>query len=316
MRVTVIGGTGHIGTYLCPALVRAGHDVISVTRGQRSPYVDDDTWSRIDRLILDRPAEEAAGKFGEHIAALEPEAVVDLTCYTPASAMHLVHALAGKVGHFLHCGTIWVYGHSTEVPTTEDNPRNPFGDYGCLKAEIEVLLLKQFQAANFPVTILHMGHLVGEGWAPINPAGNFNLEVFRQLAAGHEISLPNFGMETLHHVHAADVAQGFVRAIENRSAAIGESFHIVSPKALTMRGYAEAMAAWFAKEPRLRFLPWAEWKAEASEQDARMTWDHMAHSPNCSIAKAQRLLGYQPRYSSLAAVQESVQWLMAHGMLT
>ena len=32
MRIVVIGGSGHIGTFLVPRLVRAGHDVISVTR--------------------------------------------------------------------------------------------------------------------------------------------------------------------------------------------------------------------------------------------------------------------------------------------
>ena len=45
------------------------------------------------------------------------------------------------------------------------------------------------------------------------------------------------------------------------------------------------------------------------------TWDHIAHSPNCSIAKAERLLGYQPRYSSLEAVRESVEWLIGQGVV-
>jgi nucleoside-diphosphate-sugar epimerase len=53
-----------------------------------------------------------------------------------------------------------------------------------------------------------------------------------------------------------------------------------------------------------------------SEQEAAFTWDHIAHSPNCSIAKAQRLLGYEPRYTSLEAVQESVQWLIDNAGLT
>jgi nucleoside-diphosphate-sugar epimerase len=47
-----------------------------------------------------------------------------------------------------------------------------------------------------------------------------------------------------------------------------------------------------------------------SKEEADATWDHIAHSPNCSIEKARRLLGYQPRYSSLEAVHESVLWLI------
>ena len=33
-RVVVIGATGHIGTYLVPRLVMAGHDVVAVSRGR------------------------------------------------------------------------------------------------------------------------------------------------------------------------------------------------------------------------------------------------------------------------------------------
>jgi nucleoside-diphosphate-sugar epimerase len=163
--------------------------------------------------------------------------------------------------------------------------------------------------------VLHPGHIVGPGWAPVNPAGNFNVEVFAKLARGEELALPNLGLETVHHVHAADVAQAFLKAMSNWSAAVGQSFHTVSPAALTLRGYAEAMAAWFGKEARLKFLPWEEWKKTASEREANSTWDHIAHSPNCSIEKARRLLGYQPRYSSLQAVQEAVSWLIAQGTL-
>ncbi len=113
--------------------------------------------------------------------------------------------------------------------------------------------------------------------------------------------------------HADDVAQAFTQAMANRSSAVGESFHTVSPAALTLRGYAEAVAAWFGQEARLRFLPWEEWRATVSEAEAGATWDHIAHSPNCSIAKARRLLDYQPRYSSLQAVYEALGWLIARG---
>ena len=52
--------------------------------------------------------------------------------------------------------------------------------------------------------------------------------------------LPNLGMETVHHVHADDVAQAFMLAMTNWSGSIGESYHVVSPAALTLRGYAES----------------------------------------------------------------------------
>ncbi|MGA7341297.1 MAG: NAD(P)-dependent oxidoreductase [Terracidiphilus sp.] len=315
MRVAIIGGTGHIGSYLTPMLAEAGYPVTCVCRGQRQPYRAHHSWSSIAYLRLDRAAEEQAGRFGERIAELGADAVIDLTCYRPHSAEQLVEALRGRVGHLLHCGTIWVHGHSTTVPTAEDQPRRPFGDYGIRKAAIERWLLEQWKQSEFPVTVLHPGHLVGPGWAPVNPQGNFNTGVFAALMHGAEVQIANFGMETVHHVHAEDVANAFLLALQHREAALGESFHAVSASALTLRGYAEQMAAWLNQPAQLRFLPWEEWKRGVSAKDAAVTEDHIRHSPNCSIQKARTLLGYEPRHSSLEAVQESVSWLVQNGAI-
>lgn len=314
-RVVIIGGSGHVGTYLVPRLVAAGFDVVNVSRGARSPYQPHGAWSRVPTVEIDRTDAEAAGDFGAQIAALEPDVVIDMICFTLESAQHLVDALRGRIQHFLHCGTIWTHGPSVEVPTTEMQPRRPFGEYGIQKALIEEYLLDEARRNGFPATALHPGHIVGPGWSPLNPAGHFNNAVFSTLAQGRELALPNFGLETVHHVHADDVAQSFMQAITYRSAAVGEGFHVVSPAAVTLRGYAETVAGWFGREANLRFLPWEEWKTTVSEDEARATWDHIAHSPNCSIAKAARLLDYRPRYTSFQAVYEAVQWLIADGQV-
>ena len=316
MRAVIIGGSGHVGTYLVPRLVEAGYDVINVSRQERAPYQPNGAWKSVQQVQIDRTAAEQAGDFGQQIAALKPDVVIDMICFTSESARHLVAALRGQVQHFLHCGTIWIHGPSVVVPTTEMQPRRPFGDYGINKAAIETYLLDEARRNGFPATLLHPGHIVGPGWAPLNPAGHFNPEVFAKLGRGEALALPNLGMETVHHVHADDVAQIFMQALANRSTAVGESFHVVSAAAVTLRGYAEAMATWFGQPANLRFLPWEEWKKTVSTQEAQATWDHIAHSPNCSIAKAQRLMNYQPRYSSLQGVQEAVSWLIDHKVIT
>ncbi len=315
MRIVVIGATGHIGSYLVPRLVAAGHEVVAVSRGEREPYRADAAWTHVEGITLDRAAEEAAGTFGRAIAALHGDAVVDLICFTPAQCMQLVDGLEGKVGHFLHCGTIWVHGPTEVVPTDETRDRHPFGEYGIAKAAIEALLLERAARTGFPATVLHPGHIVGEGWRPINPQGNLNVKVFQALAAGEALALPDRGLSTLHHVHADDVAQAFQRAIAAPNAAVGQAFHVVSPAALTLYGFAREVAGWWGREPELRLLPWDEWRRGVSEEDARLTFDHMAHSPCASIDKARRLLGYEPGYTSLAAVRQAVQWLIAHGQL-
>lgn len=315
MRVVVIGGSGHVGTYLVPRLVAAGHAVVAVSRGKREPYQAHGAWAFVEQHTIDRTAAETAGTFGAQIRELRPDAVIDMICFTLDSARHLVEALRGTVQHFLHCGTIWVHGPSAVVPTTEAQARTPFGDYGIQKAAIEAYLMNEARRSGFPATVLHPGHIVGPGWAPLNPAGHFNPDVFTKLAAGAELTLPNLGLETVHHVHADDVAQAFERALTHWSTAVGESFHVVSPAAVTLRGYAEAVAAGFGQSARLTFLPWSEWRETVSEAEAKATYDHIAHSPNCSIAKAERLLHYHPRYSSLEAVYEAVQWLVQAGQV-
>src|SRR4030095_3833462 len=114
--------------------------------------------------------------------------------------------------------------------------------------------------------IRHPGDIVRPGWPPLNPAGHFNPQVFSQLAQGEEVTLPNLGMETVHHVHADDVAQSFMQALAYWSTAVGESFHVVSPAALSLRGYAESVAAWFGQPAWLRFVPWEEFRTTVSAE--------------------------------------------------
>ncbi|WP_432573123.1 NAD-dependent epimerase/dehydratase family protein [Kineococcus sp. SYSU DK005] len=314
MRVVVIGATGHVGTHLVPRLVRAGHDVVAVSRGTREPYHPHPAWERVERVRADRDAEDAAGTFGERVAALRPDAVVDLVCFTPASAAQLVEALRGRCGHLLHAGTIWVHGPAAASPLTEDDPREPFGEYGTRKAQVERLLLAETRAGGLACTVLHPGHISGAGWPVITPLGNLDPDVWHRLATGAELAVPGLGLETLHHVHADDVAQAFELALHRRSAAAGESFHVVSDRAVTVRGFAAAAAAWFGRGARLRHVGWEEFRELAGEH-ADASWEHLARSHSASTAKARALLGYAPRFTSVAAAADSVRWAAAHGAL-
>jgi len=314
-RVVVIGGSGHVGTYLVPRLVEAGHEVINVSRGQRAPYAENAAWQSVRTVAIDRDAGEQAGSFGTSIKALKADIVVDMICFTLSSAQHIVAALRGEVQHFLHCGTIWVYGHNTAVPATEDQPLNPFGSYGTQKAEIETWLLGEARHGGFPATVFRPGHIVGPGWTPLNPAGNFNPDVFSRIARGEALALPNFGLETVHHVHADDVAQIVMRAIGNWGSAVGEAFNAVSPQAINLRGYAEAMYRRFGHAPNLVYEPFETWKTRQPDEDWQATWEHVSRSPSHSIEKARRLLGHVPRYSSLQAVNEAVDSMLARGVV-
>jgi nucleoside-diphosphate-sugar epimerase len=310
-RIVVIGATGHVGTYLVPRLVRAGHEVVALSRGEREPYVPAPEWRAVERVTADREAEDAAGTFGERIAALAPDAVVDMVCFTPESAGQLLDALRPARPLLLHCGTIWVHGPVARVPVTEDEPRTAYGEYGTGKAAIEALLLRETVGGGVPSVVLHPGHISGP-WPSITPAGNLDLDVWRRLAAGEPLALPGLGLGVLHHVHADDVAQAFERAL-TRPAAIGSSFHVVSEQAMTLRGLAAGVAGWFGREPVLEFVEWAEFERRVGAGHAEATREHVARSIAASIDRAREVLGYRPRFSSLDAMHESLRWLADNG---
>ena len=274
MRIVVVGATGHIGSYLVPSLVAAGHEVVAISRGDRQPYVEHAAWGQVKVLRADREAEDQAGTFAEKVAAQRPDAVVDLICFTTSSAEQLVASLAPTKAYLLHCGTIWVHGPAVEVPVTEAAVRRPFGAYGTQKAAIEELLLAVARRGTLPCTVLHPGHIVGPGWAPLNPAGNFNLKVFELLANGDELALPNLGLETVHQCTRKTSRRHFRRLCCTPTLASGEAFHVVSERALTLRGYAEAVYRWFDRPARLSFQPWGTWAAGWDKADAEATWDH------------------------------------------
>jgi nucleoside-diphosphate-sugar epimerase len=313
MRVVVVGATGHIGSYLVPALVEDGHEVVALSRGLRDPYRSDPAWSSVRRVTVDRDAEDAAGTFAGRLADLQADVVVDLLCFTPESAQQLVEGLGADGPVLVHCGTIWVHGPAVEVPVTEEGARTPFGEYGTGKAAIERLLLDATRSGGLRSTVLHPGHISGPGWPIINPAGNLDPGVWQTLADGEPLPLPNFGLETLHHVHASDVAAAFVLAISRFDRAVGESFHVVSEAAVTLRGFAESVAGWFGREARLAFLPWDDYQSAVAPEHAQATWEHISRSPSMSIAKARGRLGYEPRYTSLQTAADAVRWLARNG---
>ncbi|MDQ0912858.1 nucleoside-diphosphate-sugar epimerase [Streptomyces canus] len=236
MRVVVIGGSGHIGTFLVPRLVQAGHEVITISRGSRTAYTEAAEWQQVRQVVADRQQEDAEGTFGDRVAGLAPDAVIDLVCFTLEAATALVERLRGEVGHLLHCGTVWRFGPSDKLPISETTGTAPIGEYGIQKDRIARMLKEETASGGLVTTSLHPGHIVGPGWHPIGPLGNLDPAVWYALSAGQPLPVPGIGVELMHHVHADDVAQAFERAVEHRDAAAGEDFNVVAPTALNVRG--------------------------------------------------------------------------------
>jgi nucleoside-diphosphate-sugar epimerase len=316
MDIVVIGATGHIGTFLVPRLVRAGHRVVAITRGNSAPYAESPEWQQVERVTADREQEDRDGTFGDRIAALHADAVVDLVCFTLASAQALVDALRGSDTHLVHCGSIWRAGVSHVLPIAEGDGGGstpPFGEYGVQKDAIARMLREETASGGVVTTSLHPGHISGPGWVPIGPLGNLDTSVLTRLSAGEPVEVPGLGAETMAHVHADDVAQAFERAVAHRDAAAGEDFWVTAPTALTVRGYAHLVASWFGQEARLDPVTWERFRETTAPEHADASWEHLSRSQVFSVEKARRMLGYEPAYTAEETVRDAVRWLVDHG---
>ena len=91
-----LGGSGHVGAYLVPALVERGHEVVNVSRRTASPYRPHPDWKAIEQVVVDRKAEEAEGKFGSRIAGLNADIVIDMISFKLEGTLQLSRRCEGR----------------------------------------------------------------------------------------------------------------------------------------------------------------------------------------------------------------------------
>lgn len=315
MKAVVLGGCGHIGTYLVPMLVDAGYETISVTRGQSRPYEWDPAWDRVERVQMDRKNDP---EFNAKIAAIDADVVVDLINFRLEDTKEMVRLLNGtRLSHYLYCSSCWAHGRAEVLPFNPDDLRKePLDPYGKDKFASELYLKETYRINGFPATVIMPGQISGPGWTIMNPWANKTLIPFQKIACGEEIMLPNFGMETLHHVHGYDVAQCFLKAITHRTQALGETFDAVSGGSITLYGYAKMMYAFFGKEPKIGFLPWKEWCEYVGDPvECEDTYYHIARSGFYNTAKEEKLLDYHPKYTNIETIKIAVQSYVDRGLI-
>jgi nucleoside-diphosphate-sugar epimerase len=154
-------------------------------------------------------------------------------------------------------------------------------------------------------------------WLPIDPQGTRNgTAIYTKLARGEVVHLPQYGRETLHHVHGDDVSQMFELALTHREAALGESFSAVSPYAMSLVGCCQFVASLFGQEPNVAFVTLAELETLLGAEAYAATLSHVEHSPCSSIEKGRKLLGYQPRYTTEQIYRECIEHMLETGELT
>ena len=243
MRVIVTGGSGFLGSFVCERLVARGHEPVVVD--DRAPrWTPELPWRRMD-VAEERP-----------VMSLEQEG--------PDAVLHLAGVL-GTAETFDHpqetvrtnvIGTVNVLemcrrSGATYVGVQTGTPwRSP---YAISKRAATDFARGYHEAFDMRTTVLRVFNAYGprqDGVGPVNKiVPRFAVNALR----GEPLPIFGDGRQVIDVVHAEDVAECFVRALE-RAPGTGEVVDVGSGVPVTVLDVARRVAA-IAGDTGLEFLP-------------------------------------------------------------
>lgn len=199
------------------------------------------------------------------------------------------------VEHLVHTSTSEVYGTAQFVPITEDHRLQGQSPYSATKIGADQLALSFERSFGTPVTVVRPFNTYG----PRQSARAVIPTIITQIAAGaRKIKLGSI-RPTRDFNYVADTVGGFLAALDSK-AGIGEVINIGSAFEIsigdTARMIAELMGVTIEiEQDDVRVRP------ERSEVDR--LW--------ASNAKAQKLLGWSPRFAGVDGLREGLEQTIA-----
>src|SRR6187402_437201 len=249
MHVLVTGGTGHIGSYVIPNLIAAGHEVTGLARSDASSAAVSALGAKVRRGdITDLDELKAAAKDVDgvvhlaHRQDLLPSGGIDAVAAAELQIMLAYgEALEGTGKPLVAAGSIASPGwENLGRPAAEDDPALPGGDKykGTLRirnvVELAVIGLAARRVRSSIVRIPTIAH------SATDAAGFLPLLIGLAKEKG-VIGYPGEGANLWPAVHAEDLATVFRLALERSPA--GKSWHGVGDEGITFREIAEAIGS-------------------------------------------------------------------------
>jgi nucleoside-diphosphate-sugar epimerase len=248
MHVFVTGGTGHIGSYIIPELIAAGHEVTGLARSDTAAATVSALGAKVrrgdvsDLEALKSAAAEADGVI--HVAHRQDLLASGGLAAVAAAEVQLMlaygEALAGTGKPLVASGSIGSPGwENLGRPATEADPALPSGyaHKGTLRArnvvETTVIGLAERGLRSSIVRIPPIAHSTTDG-------GFLPLLIGLAKQKG-VIGYPGDGANLWQTVHAHDVASLFRLALEKGEA--GKSWHAIEDDGIRFRDIAEAIGS-------------------------------------------------------------------------
>ncbi len=296
MKILVIGGTGHVGSFLCEILKSHGHEVVIASRGNKSIP---DGYKGVICNSYDK----------DSLMSLKSEnfdTIVDF----PGTALNVYNALGDTVKHIVACGSIWMLGLPKIVPTPEI-PQNTciFDGYRERFSQINEMIAKH----KCPVTAVFPPNICGPGKIPIDGLGGRDINVHKAHKNGETVYLPDGPEALIAPCDAYDIAMLFALCIEQPEKSGNQIFNAGTEHALTTSELIKLYAKIYKTEIPIEYVSWEKYKNEISPSIGY--WWHFYSHMCPDISKAKNLLGYQPKYSSESSVERAVKWMFDNKML-
>ncbi len=259
LKVLIIGGSGFVSGTLARVARDAGHDVWTVTRGQK-PVVEG-----VTSLIADRKDPEA---FAEAIegAGVAWDLAVDSIGYQAPDAQQDVEVLSPRVGHLVFISTDFVFDPLKRAfPQPFDNPHFLKGEgYGPGKRACEEVLLGA-DTGDMRWTVLRPCHIYGPGsQLGCLPEHGRDPKLIERMRAGEALRLVGGGHFLQQPIFVRDLAELALSA-HGCDLADRAIYCSVGPDIIESVRYYEIIAEILGVELRVEEVPVAQTRAEHPE---------------------------------------------------
>jgi len=309
----VTGGAGYFGSLLVAKLLAAGQRVRVLDINAPDPPIPGVDVVRADIRDADAVRRACEGvDVVHHNVALVPLARdrAGFVAVNEGGTRHVLEAaLAAGVRKVINMSSSAVYGAPRINPVTEGTPRRPAEDYGRAKLAAEHVC-ESFRQRGLDVTIIRPRTILGHGRLGIMQI------LFEWIRDGAAVPILAGGRNRYQFVHADDLAAACLLAAARPGSA---DYNIGATRFGTMLETLDGLVRHAATGARLVSIPMrpaqvatrlagALGLAPLAPYHALMYGRPMWFD----IAKAQRELGYHPRFSNVEMLCESYDWYIAN----
>ena len=310
MNVLVIGGSRFLGKAIVENFLKAGvYNVYVMNRGTRANLE-----GIAGSFQCDRKDKE---NFAKVLKARPWDIMVD-TILDAEDLQFIIDTLGTDVGHFIHTGSIGVYGDARRIPAPEWLPmmQSESEKEGEVEERIFNYKIKQdeclqraYNEKRFPMSILRMSNVYGRGDVPLDGLGGRNPEYFKRIIRGEVVEVSENGRALLQPGHVDDLGRAFL-ACAQRPFTIGEVYNIGGDWSLMIKDYVRLIAKIFGTTARLEFVDRTELRRRYGHAD-----DFVCQHMCSDITKAARDLAWSPVINLEAGLRDNFEWMKEVGKL-